>query len=96
VIERTGLRPGDQLFLRLTDAGDIVIRPAKEREVHAGYAADDASPTFKHEALTPIKTQMLAPCGAGGRVNAARAACLMSSTRWIAISRHSCMPSFPG
>ncbi len=36
VIERTGLRPGDYLFVRLTDAGDIVIRPVKERDVHAG------------------------------------------------------------
>ena len=34
-------------------------------------AANDADP-----ALTPIKTLMLAPFGAGGRVNAARAACL--------------------
>ena len=52
VIERTGLRPGDQLFVWLTDTGNIVIRPAKEREIHARYAADDAPPKFKHEAPT--------------------------------------------
>jgi antitoxin component of MazEF toxin-antitoxin module len=47
VIERTGLSLGDQLFVRLTDAGDIVIRPVKECDVHAGYAVDDAPPKFK-------------------------------------------------
>ena len=52
VLERTGLRPGDYLFVRLTDAGDIVIRPVKERDVHAGYAADDAPPKFKQGAPT--------------------------------------------
>lgn len=39
--------------------------------LHFVDAANDA-----HPALTPIKTLMLAPARAGGRVNAARAACL--------------------
>ena len=33
VVERTGLAPGDYLFIRLTDAGDIVIRPVKARDI---------------------------------------------------------------
>lgn len=52
VIERTGLRPGDYLFVRLNDAGDIVIRPVKEREIHAGYAADGSTPKLKHRPPT--------------------------------------------
>ncbi len=39
VVERTGLRPGDYLFIRLTDAGDIVIQPVKQRDAHPAYAA---------------------------------------------------------
>lgn len=52
VIERTGLRPGDYLFVRLTDAGDIVVRPVKEREIHTGYAVDDAPQKLKHRPPT--------------------------------------------
>lgn len=52
VIERTGLRPGDYLFVRLTDSGDIVIRPVKEREIHAGYAPDDSTTKLKHRPPT--------------------------------------------
>lgn len=52
VLERTGLRPGDYLYVRLTDAGDIVVRPVKARDVPAGYAADDAPPTIRIEVPT--------------------------------------------
>ena len=37
VVERGGLRPGDYLFIRLTDAGDIVIKTVKPRDVHGAY-----------------------------------------------------------
>lgn len=47
VVERTGLAPGDYLFIRLTDAGDIVIRPVKARDIHAGYVPDDSPPKPK-------------------------------------------------
>lgn len=51
VVQRTELRPGDYLFVRLTDTGDIVVCPVKEREVHAAYPADDVPPEFKQGAL---------------------------------------------
>lgn len=44
VAERTGLRPGDYLFIRLMDSGDIVIRPVSARDIPAGYMPDDAPP----------------------------------------------------
>jgi antitoxin MazE len=42
VVERTGVRPGDYLFIRLSDAGDIVIRACKARDVHSGYLPSDS------------------------------------------------------
>jgi antitoxin MazE len=44
VAERAALRAGDYLFIRLTDAGDIVIRPVKARDIAAGYRPDDSPP----------------------------------------------------
>ena len=51
-LERTGLRAGDYVFVRLTDAGDIVVRPAKQRPVPEEYLADDAPAPAKNEPLT--------------------------------------------
>jgi antitoxin MazE len=42
VVERAGLRPGDYLFIRLNDAGDIVIKAVKPRDVHAAYMPADS------------------------------------------------------
>lgn len=47
VLERTGLRAGDYVFVRLTDSGDIVVRPAKQRPVPEEYWPDNAPPSFK-------------------------------------------------
>lgn len=58
----------------LSQAGavpDYVCVDLGPRALRSVEVANDADP-----ALTPIKTLMLAPFGAGGRVNAARAACL--------------------
>jgi antitoxin component of MazEF toxin-antitoxin module len=49
VVERTGVRPGDYLFINLTDAGDIVIRPVKARDIHPGYVALDSPPLRKKQ-----------------------------------------------
>jgi len=49
IAERTGLCPGDYLFIRLTDAGDIVIRPVKARDVHAGYQPTDSVPKVEQQ-----------------------------------------------
>lgn len=38
VVERTGVRPGDYLFITVNDDGEIIIRPVKPRDVHPGYA----------------------------------------------------------
>ena len=52
VLERTGLRAGDHVFVRLTDAGDIVIRPAKQRPVPEEYAAGDTPAPAKEAPLS--------------------------------------------
>ena len=44
VVERAALHPGDYLFIRLADSGDIVIKPVKARDIHAGYVPDDSPP----------------------------------------------------
>jgi len=44
VIERTGLRPGDYLYIRLTDAGEITIKPVTPHAIPAGYLPDDSPP----------------------------------------------------
>ena len=41
IIERTGLKVGDYLYVRL-EAGEIVIRPVRACDAPAGYAANDA------------------------------------------------------
>ncbi|MFY7865518.1 AbrB/MazE/SpoVT family DNA-binding domain-containing protein [Roseateles sp.] len=38
VLERTGLCAGDYLFIRVTDSGEIHIRPVKARDVPAGFS----------------------------------------------------------
>ena len=58
ITERTGLRSGDYLYILLTDAGDIVIRPVQARDVPAGYRSNDVPPEIKIEA--PTDTQSLA------------------------------------
>lgn len=42
IVERTGLVAGDYLYIRLTDAGEIVIRPVKAKDVHAAYKLAEA------------------------------------------------------
>jgi antitoxin component of MazEF toxin-antitoxin module len=37
IIERAALKPGDLMFIRLTDSGDIIVRPFKAREIPEGY-----------------------------------------------------------
>lgn len=49
VVERTGIKPGDDVVVRLLDSGDIVIRPVNEREVHSGYATDGAKPQITNK-----------------------------------------------
>jgi hypothetical protein len=49
-VERTGVCPGDYLFINLTDAGDIVIRPVKAREIHSGYAPVDSPQLHQKQA----------------------------------------------
>lgn len=55
VVERTGLRPGDYLFIRLTDAGDIVIRPVAARDIPSGYQSDDAALVTKSAIPTEVE-----------------------------------------
>jgi hypothetical protein len=45
IAERAALRAGDYLFIRLTDAGDIVIKAVKPRNVHQGYLLDESPKT---------------------------------------------------
>jgi len=52
IAERTGLSAGDYLYVRLTDAGDIVIHPVKARDIPAGYQSGDLPPQVVNEALT--------------------------------------------
>ncbi len=47
VVERTGVHPGDYLFITVNDAGEIVIRPVKPRDVHPGYAQVGTKGTTK-------------------------------------------------
>lgn len=52
VIERTGLRPGDYLAIRLADSGDIVIRAVTARDIPAGFKPDELPNNFKAEVMT--------------------------------------------
>ena len=56
IAERTGLRSGDYLYILLTDAGDIVIRPVHARDVPDGYRPDDLPPKVKSEVLTDAQS----------------------------------------
>lgn len=47
VIEHSGLRAGDSVYIRLNDAGDIVIRPVKMHADPAGITLDDSPTKFK-------------------------------------------------
>ena len=38
VEERLAIGPGDYVFVTVTDANEIVVRPVKQREAHPGYA----------------------------------------------------------
>ena len=58
LVECTGVRPGDYLYVRLMDSGDIVIRPVKERDIHPGYVPDD-SPAAAKKAV-PTVAELLA------------------------------------
>lgn len=51
VAQCANLQAGDYLFVRLTDAGDIVMRPVKPRDVHPGYAIPAVNQA------TPAQTQ---------------------------------------
>ncbi len=37
VVERSGVRPGDYLYITVNDDGEIIIRPVKPRAIHPGY-----------------------------------------------------------
>ena len=52
VVERTGVRPGDYLFIRLTDAGDIVIRALSPREIHGEYLTTGDPASVAAEPMT--------------------------------------------
>ena len=56
IAERTGLRSGDYLYILLTDAGDIVIRPVQARDVPAGYQLGDLPPKVKNEVRTDAQS----------------------------------------
>lgn len=58
ILERTGLRAGDSVFVRLTDAGDIVCRPAVQRPVAEEYWPDDGPPSYKP--AVPTDAEVLA------------------------------------
>ena len=49
VAERAALRAGDYLYVRLTDAGDIVIRPVKARDIPAGCMPDESPPKLRND-----------------------------------------------
>ena len=49
VVERTGVRPGDYLFIRLNDAGDIVIRACKARDIPAGFVPGSSPPKLRND-----------------------------------------------
>lgn len=52
VVERTAVRPGDYLYITVNDAGEIVIRPVKQRDVHPGYAQAGSKGTTKTKVPT--------------------------------------------
>lgn len=52
VAERSGVRPGDYLFITVNDDGEIVIRPVKPRDIHPGYARAGSKATTKAEVPT--------------------------------------------
>jgi len=52
VAERTGVQAGDYLFINVTDAGEILIRPVKPRDVHPGYGGPAASPQGTDESAS--------------------------------------------
>ncbi len=37
VAERSGVRPGDYLFITVNDDDEIIIRPVKPRAINPGY-----------------------------------------------------------
>jgi antitoxin component of MazEF toxin-antitoxin module len=47
VAEVTGVQPGDYLFITVNEAGEIVIRPVKPRDVHSGYGRGGSAKTPK-------------------------------------------------
>jgi AbrB family looped-hinge helix DNA binding protein len=38
VEERLAIGPGDYVFVTVTDANEIVVRPVKQKKAHPGYA----------------------------------------------------------
>lgn len=52
VVERTGVHPGDYLLITVNDAGEIVIRPVKPRDIHPGYAQARSKGTTKTKVPT--------------------------------------------
>lgn len=38
VEERLAIGPGDYVFVTVTDANEIVVRPVKQKEIRLGYA----------------------------------------------------------
>ena len=55
VVERTAVQPGDYLFITVNDAGEIVIRPVKPRDMHPGYAP--VGKTVKTKSVVPTDAE---------------------------------------
>jgi len=47
VAEVANVQAGDRLYITVNDAGEILIRPVKPRDVHPGYAQAESKGTTK-------------------------------------------------
>ncbi len=47
IAEVANVQAGDHLYITVNDAGEIVIRPVKPRDVHPGYAQAGSKRTAK-------------------------------------------------
>lgn len=57
VVERTGVHPGDYLFITVNDNSEIIIRPVKPRDVHPGYAPVGKKAKAKNVAPTDAEVE---------------------------------------
>ncbi len=51
VVERTAVRSGDLLYIRLTDEGLIVIKPVSARDIPVGYLPNDSPPKVENNTV---------------------------------------------